>query len=549
IRFILNQGLAGEQTINDLAGPAYTAAFSGLAKAEYTLDAYEILGDGSSLSVDALQHDHRDHIGIGDIISVIGDSTSDGTGGTAPAGPVTNWLEADAGSLSLDHRNFPQNDPSDALFKESFLTDLNDQLSAYYGYPVFLMNEGHLGIRASNYQSAVMVSNWTTRELALAPTKWIVALGNGDSQVLHSAATYRADMESLFNTLIGTYGASYDDIYVPYPFYDSRADIVDVLATYPAAIDAMRSELGLGGGADFFFTFQNYKPAEYNGVHPNAAGYERIARLWALAFMQPTALTISAVTATQATVNWSSITAFEPTIAGYHVKYGTASNALTQTATFGDVTTGIVTGLTPNTVYYFAVEAYDNDANFASVSDRSNVLSTTTQSVASMASATTADTNTNGYLDSVVVTFSQDLDGSTIAGSDFAVSGYTISSASETAAGVVTIVLSEGPSVDTGATPLVTIVGSVSNASGNVTTSGALTPTDSALPILTSAVAQDIDANGYIDRVVALFSEDLDGSTVSGSDITVAGYVVTSASETSAGAVTIVFTEGSSVDT
>jgi len=367
IRFILNEGLASAQTVNDLTGTTYTASFTGLAKAEYTLDAYEILADGVTLSSDPLMHDHRDHIGIGEIFAAIGDSTTDGSGGDAPDNDVTSWLDAAAGSLSLDHRNFPQDGLG--LYKESYLTDLNDKLSAYYGYPVFIMNEGYIGIRASNYESTVILFDWTTREQALAPSKWLVSLGNGDSQNTQNAATYRASMETFLTRLTSVYGASLDDIYVPYPFYDSRDPEVTYLTSYLPEILDMRSDLGLAGGADLFNTFINYKPAEYYGVHPNATGYNRIARLWAMAIMQPTVT--SSVSGRQITLNWNNLSAYESTIAGYRISYGTSSDNLNQTMTVGNVTTATLTGLSWGTTYYYAVTGFDADPYFVSYTDQS----------------------------------------------------------------------------------------------------------------------------------------------------------------------------------
>ncbi len=384
VRFILNEGLAGEQTINDLTGPDYSGSFSGLAKGEYTLDAYEILADGVTLSGDPLLHDHRDQIGIGDIITVIGDSTSEGSGGTTTVGPVTNWLEADAGSLSIDHRNFPQHGPGASLFKESYLTDLNDQLTAYFGYPVFLMNEGYIGMRAATYRTTVITPSWTTRQLALAPSKWIVAFGNGDSQISSSPATFRTELESFFTLLINTYGATYADIYLPYPFFDSRDPEEAYLASYIPEIDSMRSELGLAGGADLYNTFLNHKPAEYNGVHANATGYAREARLWALAFMQP-ALSTPSANGREITLNWDNLSALQPTIAGYQISYGVAPGALDQTMTVGNVTTATLTNLAWNTTYYIQVRGFDNDPYAVSYTDQSTTRSATTDSGTSSA--------------------------------------------------------------------------------------------------------------------------------------------------------------------
>lgn len=553
VQFVLNEGLGSSQTVTDLVAP-YSASFTGLAKGTYTLDAYVLDADGATRLADAASHDRRTGIAIGDIIAVVGDSVTEGQGGNIDSGTVTSWLDADAGMASADNRNFPQYGTTSTTYNEGFLSDLNDKLAAYYGYPVFLMNEGRGGIRANNYQSGVMNAAWQSRINALAPNKWIVQLGINDNRASDSPSTFQTNITNLVNTFISSYGATAANTWLMAPSYDFGAGgqgaYAPGLATYLPIITSVRNSLGLQGGADLYNIFAPYHATQYfDNVHPNATGYAHMARAEFLSMIAPTASSITAVGPTQVTVNWTSITAAEPTIAGYHVKYGTASNALTQTATFGDVTSGTITSLTPNTLYYFAVEAYDNDAAYVAVTDQSNTLSATTQSVATMTSAITADVNANGHIDRMMVTFSEDLDGATVAGADFTVTGYTVSSASETAPGVVTLVLAEGVAADTAGTPLVSIVGSVSNTLGGPTTSGTQVPTDGAAPVLLSAVAQDVNVNGYIDRILATFSEDLDGATVTGSDFGVGTYTVASATETSATLVTIDLIEGMVIDT
>ncbi len=382
VEFVVGEGTAAEQSSTDTSSP-YTASFTGLEKGEYIVNAYALHADGVTRYSSAGTHDERTNVGIGDIITVIGDSVTEGVSGTIDSGVVTSWLDADAGTVSADNRQFPQYGAFGGTYKESFLTDLQDKLSTYYDYPVFLMNEGVAGIRASNYETTVMNAAWQARQTALAPNGWIITLGVNDAYIGRTAVQYEADVTSIIDTLTATYGATASQIYLNYPNYDGRTGTAGAdsgfVTQYVTVVDALRTSLGLQGGADLYNTTYAHRSTDYRGaVHPNATGYVRIARLVALSHMQPTALSVSYVTSTAATVNWSSISAYEATIAGYDVVYGTASDALTSTATFGDVTNGTVTGLTPSTTYYFAVQAFDNDTAALSTSDESNVLSITT---------------------------------------------------------------------------------------------------------------------------------------------------------------------------
>lgn len=164
-------------------------------------------------------------------------------------------------------------------------------------------------------------------------------------------------------------------------------------------------------------------------------------------------------------------------------------------------------------------------------------------------SSVTADSNANGKLDSLVVTMSEDVGSGALTG--FSVTGYTVSSASRTASATITINLTEGSSYDTRQTPLITYTpgnltdtASVANSAASFT----LTPTDSAKPIMVSAVTKDTNSNGFLDQIKATFSEDLFGPSVSNSDFTLPGYTVANTSEL-AGVVTITLTEKTSTDT
>ncbi len=133
----------------------------------------------------------------------------------------------------------------------------------------------------------------------------------------------------------------------------------------------------------------------------------------------------------------------------------------------------------------------------------------------SISSSATADSDNDGQIDQVILTMNEDIDGGSIAGADFTVTGYTVASASRTADSQVTIVLTESGSGDTDATPSTSISGSIDDTSANSTTSGSSTPTDNAKPILESVTpASGGDADLASDDIVLVFSEPMVASFV-----------------------------------
>lgn len=102
----------------------------------------------------------------------------------------------------------------------------------------------------------------------------------------------------------------------------------------------------------------------------------------------------------------------------------------------------------------------------------------------------TLDTNNNGKLDRVRVTFARDIYGSTVngRGSDFLVEGYTIKNADEVNTGVVEITLAEKDTNDTGQIPQVTLIGNGNNigikdiVSRRYNNTQIITPVDGASP-------------------------------------------------------------------
>lgn len=140
-----------------------------------------------------------------------------------------------------------------------------------------------------------------------------------------------------------------------------------------------------------------------------------------------------------------------------------------------------------------------------------------------VSSSTTGDADTDGEIDQIILTMTEDVDAGTVAGSDFGVTGYTVSSASRTDTSEITVVLAESGSVDTDATPALTISGSIDDTSANSTTSGSSNPTDGVAPVLVSQAYKDTDGNGQVDRFDLTFSETVGLDECEAGDYTVAG--------------------------
>ena len=136
-----------------------------------------------------------------------------------------------------------------------------------------------------------------------------------------------------------------------------------------------------------------------------------------------------------------------------------------------------------------------------------------------LASASTGDSDNDGKIDQVVVTTNEDVAGGTIAGADFTVTGYTVASASRTATSQVTIVLTEAGAVDSDAAPATSIGGSIDDGSANSSTSGSVTPTDGAAPVLLSVSPAELSqTEDGTPTIVLTFSEPMATSFESGTE-------------------------------
>jgi len=134
----------------------------------------------------------------------------------------------------------------------------------------------------------------------------------------------------------------------------------------------------------------------------------------------------------------------------------------------------------------------------------------------SMSISGTDDDDADGQIDTLVVNFTEALDAGTVSSADFSISdGYAIDSVVVSDSAEVTITLVESGTVDTNATPTVTIVGSIDDSAGNSTTSGSRVMVDGSSPAIISispsdgALGQDSDV-----RIIVTYSEPISTGTL-----------------------------------
>ena len=170
--------------------------------------------------------------------------------------------------------------------------------------------------------------------------------------------------------------------------------------------------------------------------------------------------------------------------------------------------------------FYIDIQAQDYAGN------TSNVVTSETTTIDVIAPTVTAaetqDTNGNGQIDTIKLTFSEDIDDSRldIGNPDgWDVDGYD-GEAIGTGEGdendnILVLTFGEGPTPDTANTPTVTYTPtggprSTHDLAGNELEPYEGTPEDKARPLLLTAVTKDGDANGQIEKLELTFSENID---------------------------------------
>lgn len=231
-------------------------------------------------------------VGIGTVIAALGDSITEGYHGHGffhePLDLRAELFPPEA--VSRDGRNFPQFSPTTWHHKpsvncfQSWMTDLNNLLAERWQYPVFIANEGWGGITSGAYLKMMREdAGWQARMKLLQPEVWLIHLGVNDERHRVSPDDYVANMEQIVLTLMQEYGARKDCIFICRPCYDYAEGAEAILRAYISELDLLIAKHAVQRGPDFFAAYATDRERLYgtDPVHPNIAGMELMARLWA----------------------------------------------------------------------------------------------------------------------------------------------------------------------------------------------------------------------------------------------------------------------------
>jgi lysophospholipase L1-like esterase len=264
--------------------------FRDLPPGEYSLSAVACDCSGAS----GLEL-HCERIGVGTVLAAIGDSITEGY-----FGQEFDWtgdLLAGGfppGAVSRDGRNFPQFGPTTLHHRggwkcmQSWMTDLNDMLSAALGRPVFVANEGWGGYKTCDYLKIMNEDhNWQQRMALLEPNVWLIHLGVNDERASRSAEEVGKDLEAIIDLLCHRYQAVAEAIFLARPCYDYAGGAATILSSYCGVIDEIIARRGLSRGPDFFGAYSRDRQRFYSAdpVHPNVEGMKHMAALWAEAIL------------------------------------------------------------------------------------------------------------------------------------------------------------------------------------------------------------------------------------------------------------------------
>jgi lysophospholipase L1-like esterase len=279
------------------------AIFSELPPGEFRLAVEWRNADGTKVSETIYTR-----IGIGVVLAAIGDSLTEGYHGKGFMRENLDLKAANfpADAVSKDERNFPQFSPTTVVHKpsvncfQSWMTSLNDGLSAAWKTPVFIANEGWGGFTSAAYLAAIRgdEGGWRDRVQLLKPTVWLIHLGVNDERNNVSPADFASNMRAIVDILIKDFQADPSQIYLANPSYDYAPGAEPLLRSYLVELDRMITELNLRKGPDFFDTFSKDRAKWYGAdpVHPGVAGMELMAGLWVKALVAPAPKALSSPT-------------------------------------------------------------------------------------------------------------------------------------------------------------------------------------------------------------------------------------------------------------
>jgi lysophospholipase L1-like esterase len=281
----------GDGRSMDVTGPTFSGTFDNVAKGDHTLSAYalrvpqRVYMRGTDGGGDRVAVAHLTHVARGDIVSAIGDSTTEGNGGAVFAF-LPNWVSALANAAdwtSADGRNFPQAGAvAHPAAPASFTSTLGMLLESARGYPVLVLNDGWSGATAEAYAHITTSSTLAQEYAAVQPNSWVVNLGVNDPLTHQNPDQFDNSLHLIVQNLVQRYGAKNADIHIACPTY-SRDSRHDGESGYLPVIDRYRASAALGVAPNFFAYYHDVPSALGDEVHPNEKGYRDMAVLWAQA--------------------------------------------------------------------------------------------------------------------------------------------------------------------------------------------------------------------------------------------------------------------------
>jgi len=270
VEIVLDLGTASQRSVKDLSAP-YACVLTSVKLGEHTLDAFAVNSQGNRIA----GPDHRERIGVGDILVAVGDSI---TAGEVDDITSDNW--------SADGRNGPRNGFG------GYEPILNDLLTASGGYPHSIPNEGLPGETTNGAKTCI------AEIIARNPTAktWLIAYGTNDAASPMVADTFRANLQSMIAQIqTAIPGAA---VLLPRVFYNDETRTGNYLIPgYDLVMDDLaRTVPGVYRGADLDTLFRaNHKRYDHRASqqgtwlgtgrthHPNGIGVQKMAMLWKMA--------------------------------------------------------------------------------------------------------------------------------------------------------------------------------------------------------------------------------------------------------------------------
>ena len=258
VEFVINEGEAGEYRETIQSEP-YTSTVSFISPQILSVSAYLLNEEGGRI-------DHpdakvvRSNLGVNGIhLVTFGDSITEGF--------LDNVIDDD---VSLDGRNSGG----------GYQPVLNNHLTAHFGVPVSVENEGNPGDVSS--QAIYKIQSILAR--GNGAEGYLVMLGTNDSGKSVSSSAYKQNLHDIISAIVET-GAK---VWLPQlPPVLQHETLSAIIRGYNLRIDELVSEFAVSNpgmvahGPDFYQHFtDNPDGMDSDNLHPNGLGYSRMGQLW-----------------------------------------------------------------------------------------------------------------------------------------------------------------------------------------------------------------------------------------------------------------------------